>query len=70
MAEVTGPAALHVNPLDPAGLAAAMERISADPALGERLRQAGLARAREFSWERCAEQTLALYRRIAGRAGD
>lgn len=67
MAEVTGPAALHVNPLDPAGLAAAMERISADPALGERLRQAGLARAREFSWERCAEQTLALYRRIVGR---
>ena len=37
----------------------------ADPALRERLRAAGLARAAAFSWERTARETLAVYRAAA-----
>ena len=46
--EVTGGAALLVDPA-PAPLADALERLLADPALRERLRAAGLARARPRS---------------------
>jgi len=59
--EVTAGAALLVDPA-PAPLAAALARLLAEPALRERLRAAGLARAAEFSWERTARETLAVYR--------
>jgi len=56
--EVTGAAALVVEPGDAAGLAAAVERAVRDPAP---LRAAGLAQAQRFSWARCAELTVAAY---------
>jgi alpha-1,3-rhamnosyl/mannosyltransferase len=56
--EVTGAAAQVVDPDDVAELAAAVERALADPA---RWREAGLARAAEFSWTGCAELTVAAY---------
>ncbi len=59
--EVTAGAALLVDPA-PAPLADALARLLAEPALRERLRAAGLARAAEFSWERTARETLAVYR--------
>jgi glycosyltransferase involved in cell wall biosynthesis len=62
--EVTGGAALLVDPA-PAPLADALERVLAEPALRERLRADGLARAAAFSWERTARETLAVYRRVA-----
>src|SRR5262245_7548640 len=62
--EVTGGAALLVEPA-PAAIAEALERLLAEPALRERLRQAGLARAAEFSWARTARETLAVYRAAA-----
>ncbi|HEY7074629.1 MAG TPA: glycosyltransferase, partial [Solirubrobacteraceae bacterium] len=43
---------------DPAGLAAAVERLVRDPALRERLGAAAQARARTFTWERTARQSL------------
>lgn len=62
--EITGGAALLVEPAaEP--LADALERLLADPALRERLRAAGLARAAEYSWERTARETLAVYRTAA-----
>jgi hypothetical protein len=33
-----------------------------EPGLGDDFRQKGLRRASQFSWSRCAEQTLAIYR--------
>jgi glycosyltransferase involved in cell wall biosynthesis len=39
----------------------AAERICSDPTSREELRRAGLARAAEFSWERCARQTAEAY---------
>lgn len=59
--EVTAGAALLVEP-DVAPLADALDSILADPSLRDRLREAGLARARTFSWERTATETLAVYR--------
>ena len=47
---------------DPVALAAAVTRLLDDPALGRRLGDAGLARARsEFSVERMARRTLGVY---------
>jgi glycosyltransferase involved in cell wall biosynthesis len=59
--EVTGGAAILVDPA-PDAFAEALERLLAEPALRERLRLAGLARAARFSWERTARETLAVYR--------
>jgi len=58
--EVTGDAALLFDPLDVEGLTAAMGRILGDEKLREELVERGLERARGFSWERCARQTLAV----------
>jgi glycosyltransferase involved in cell wall biosynthesis len=56
-----GETGLLVPPDDPAALARAVERALADPALGP----AGLERARrEFSVQRMADRTVALYERL------
>lgn len=62
--EVAGKAALLVDPLSVAALAGAMERVLADTALQDDLRQRGLARAAQFSWERTARATLNVYRHV------
>ncbi len=64
--EIAGGAALVVDPDDADALATAIEQILHDPSLAEQLRQKGLARAAEFTWERCARETLAVYRLIVG----
>ncbi|MBI3457610.1 MAG: glycosyltransferase family 4 protein [Candidatus Rokubacteria bacterium] len=63
--EVTAGAALLVEPAA-APLAEALGTVLADGALRERLRDAGLARAKGFSWERSATETLAVYRAALG----
>jgi len=60
--ETTGDAAEHVPALDAEALAEAMRRVLGDPALRERMRAAGAARAAQFTWERTAEATRAVYR--------
>lgn len=62
--EVVGDAALQVPPTDTGALAAAMERVLSDAALAQRLAAAGPARARLFTWEKAAEETVALYRKV------
>jgi len=61
--EVIGDAGLLADPESPEALGHQISRVLEDPALAERLRVAGLARAAEFSWERCARETLDVYRR-------
>jgi glycosyltransferase involved in cell wall biosynthesis len=64
--EVAGDAALVCRPpTDPAALAAAIRRVLGEEGLREALRQRGLRRAREFSWERTARETRAVYARLA-----
>jgi glycosyltransferase involved in cell wall biosynthesis len=64
--EVVGDAALRVPPDDVGGWAAALWRLLADGALREDLRRRGLERARRFSYERVAQETLAVYRQAGG----
>ena len=66
--EVCGEAAEYFDPSDPAALAEKAVALLSSPSERERLREAGIARAREFSWRRMADQTLAVYRRVLGEA--
>ena len=61
LVELTGDAALHVEP-DATSLAEAMMRIASDESLRSTLASRGIARAKEFTWTRCAELTRAAYR--------
>ena len=62
--EVTGGAALLVDPKDCAALASAIETVLSDPPTRKELRERGLERAREFSWERTAQETMRVYERV------
>jgi glycosyltransferase involved in cell wall biosynthesis len=62
--EVAGDAALLFDPHDERAIARAIERLLDDPAEAERLRERGRRRAREFTWERSARQTLESYRHV------
>jgi glycosyltransferase involved in cell wall biosynthesis len=64
--ELAGDAALKVDPREPAEIAAAAHRVLTDPALAQTLRARGLERARMFSWERCARQTLGVFKSVVG----
>jgi glycosyltransferase involved in cell wall biosynthesis len=63
--EVAGEAALLVDPEDWDAIANAIERVASDARLRQELRLAGLKRAREFSWQATAAQTLAVYQELA-----
>jgi glycosyltransferase involved in cell wall biosynthesis len=54
---------LLIDPDDPGALAAAIDRVLADTALRAALSDAGRRRAATFSWQRAAEETLAVYAR-------
>ena len=62
--EVVGDAGLQIDALDVDGLAQAMSQVIEDDALRASLRQRGMERAKGFSWRRCAEETLAVYRKV------
>ena len=56
--EVVGDAGMLVDPLDAHALCDAMCLVLEDQNLSERLRQAGLERAGQFSWKKTAELFL------------
>jgi glycosyltransferase involved in cell wall biosynthesis len=60
--EVVGDAAVLVDPSDPDALADAIERVVLSPETATHLRRVGQQRAREFTWDRCAERTVDAYR--------
>ena len=65
--EVTGDAALTVDPLDVAALSAAMTRVIGDEALANDLKQRGLLRAQTFNWQTCAAATVGVYQEVLTR---
>jgi glycosyltransferase involved in cell wall biosynthesis len=67
--EVAGEAALLFDPGDEAAIADAIGRLLEDERLRARLRTAGEARARLFTWEQAARATLASYARALGLDG-
>ena len=56
--EAAGDAALYVNPGSAGELAQALLRVAGDAALAADLRARGAVRARSFTWERTARETL------------
>jgi glycosyltransferase involved in cell wall biosynthesis len=60
--EITGDAAVLVDPVDVAGLAGAIRMIASNPDSATALRARGLARAANFSWDRSAALHVAVYR--------
>lgn len=67
--EVAGDAARLVAPDDEERWAVAMAELLSAPALRAELAQRGLARAAQYSWQRCAEQTHAVYEQVVADAG-
>jgi len=63
--EVAGDAGLLVDPHSSDDIAAAMHRLLTDSELAATLRARGVERARQFSWERSARETLAAYRAMS-----
>ncbi len=57
--EAVGEAALTVDPTNTEEIAAAMARLLDEPSLRQALQQAGVERAREFTWRRTARRLLA-----------
>jgi glycosyltransferase involved in cell wall biosynthesis len=64
---VLGEAAIFFDPADEEAIAAALRRVLENGGERERLRAAGLARSRLFSWDRAAEILVDLFERTAGR---
>ncbi|HWE10778.1 MAG TPA: glycosyltransferase family 1 protein [Solirubrobacteraceae bacterium] len=63
--ETCGGAALLVDPDDPAALAAAVVKAATEPGVRAGLREAGLRRARTFTWDRTVAEVDALLMRLA-----
>jgi glycosyltransferase involved in cell wall biosynthesis len=62
--EVVGDAAVLVDPHDIDSMVDGLRSVLTNPARAEDMRRKGLARAREFSWERSVARTLEVYKRI------
>ena len=65
MPEIAGGAALLVDPTSPSDIAGAMLRLAKDPALRASLQQRGRERARSFTWDQTARQTIEAYLDLA-----
>jgi glycosyltransferase involved in cell wall biosynthesis len=63
--EVAADAAIFFPPNDQYALASAIEDVLENRRVAEELRRKGLKRAGEFSWQRTAQQTVAIYRAVA-----
>jgi glycosyltransferase involved in cell wall biosynthesis len=63
--EIVGDAALLVDPHDVDELTVAMWRLLTEDSLREQMRQKGLKRARLFSWQKAARETLEIYHHLA-----
>jgi glycosyltransferase involved in cell wall biosynthesis len=62
--EVVGDAAELFDPSSSEALGGAIERVLSDAILRQALVMRGRERVKLFSWEKCAEQTLDVYRRL------
>jgi len=67
--EVAGEAAVLVDPGEPAEIAAGLERLLSDRTLREEMTAKGFDNVARFSWDRCARETVAVYRRAIDRKG-
>ena len=65
--EVVGDAAETFDPHNVEQMRLAIEQVVGSPTLAEMLIERGRERAKRFSWQNCADQTLAIYRQALSR---
>jgi glycosyltransferase involved in cell wall biosynthesis len=65
--EITGGAALLVDPHSVAEIRAALDRLLTSPATRAQLSQAGRVQARRFHWDICARQSVKFFEQVLGR---
>lgn len=65
--EVAGDVGVMINPEDFGELRTHMQRLLEDRAEAGRLGRLGIERARLFTWQACADKTLAVYRAVVGQ---
>lgn len=58
MPEVAGEAAVYFGPIDVVEIKNAIKSVLMDKSLADRLREKGRNRLKDFSWEKCARETL------------
>jgi glycosyltransferase involved in cell wall biosynthesis len=64
LAEICGDAAYLVDPRNEESLVEGLQRLLTDEPLRETLKESGSKRAAEFSWERAAKETTAVYNKV------
>lgn len=62
--EVVGDAALTIDPLNTEELLKALLSLLSDQSLAAKMSEKGLQRAAQFTWERTARETIAVYERV------
>jgi glycosyltransferase involved in cell wall biosynthesis len=62
--EIAGGAAALCDPDDPASIATAIQQVLSDSAYRDSLVEKGKERLKGFSWEKCASETLAVYKKV------
>jgi|AntDeeMetagen134_2_1112570.scaffolds.fasta_scaffold00805_5 glycosyltransferase involved in cell wall biosynthesis len=67
--EVVGDAGIYIDPTDTTALADALERVLTSESTRDCLRERGRQRYQEFSWERTACETLAVYEKLLSGDG-
>jgi len=64
MPEVGGEAVVYVNPLDVKDIAAGLQSVLINDSLRQKLVEKGMTRAKQFSWEKCAKETVAVFKSV------
>ena len=67
MPEISGDAAIYVDPNDVGSIATAMMRVASSPETRIQMIGKGMERERCFSWDRCAAQTHAIYKDVLSK---
>ncbi|MCD6099993.1 MAG: glycosyltransferase family 4 protein [Candidatus Marinimicrobia bacterium] len=62
--EIVNGAGILVNPYDVHEIAKAMFRVISDKSLRKTLIHKGIERSKQFSWEKCAKETLLVYEKV------
>lgn len=65
--EVCGDAALYIDPYSSEDIAEKIKLLLSDDKLREELRRKGLERAKMFSWEKCAEETIKVIEEVLAK---
>ena len=65
--EVVAQAGILVDPYDTGALATSIATLVEDAGLRDELSKAGQEQAKKFSWERVAQETIAVYKNVVGQ---